>query len=314
MGIKMSRVITIGEPLALFVANEITRLEDVENFTRYIAGAEVNFSIGMSRLGHQVSYISKVGNDPFGRHIKSFLEENGIDTSYVSFDEIYKTGMMWKEKVEEGDPYVYSLRKGSAASHMDKSIVDNISWEDVCHLHITGIPSAISVTCRELIAELMSVAKSKGVQISYDTNLRKGLWSSQEEMIHVTNTLAKFADIILPGVEEAKLLTGKVELQDMADFYHQLGVKTVVMKLGAKGAFTSSEGISFYTEGFKIEKVIDTVGAGDAFAVGVVSGILEGMKLEEAVRRGTATGARAVMFPGDNDGLPNREELAVFIK
>lgn len=310
----MSRVITIGEPLALFVANQITKLEDVENFTRYVAGAEVNFSIGMSRLGHQVSYISKVGNDPFGRHIKSFLEANGIDTSYMSFDEIYKTGMMWKEKVEEGDPYVYSHRKGSAASHMDKSIVDDISWEDVCHLHITGIPSALSGTCHELITELMRAAKSKGVQISYDTNLRQGLWSSQEEMIQVTNTHAKFADIILPGIEEAKLLTGKVELQDMADFYHKLGVKTVVMKLGARGAFTSSEGISFYTEGFKIEKVIDTVGAGDAFAVGVVSGILEGMKLEEAVRRGTETGARAVMFPGDNDGLPNREELSEFIK
>lgn len=310
----MSNVITIGEPMALFVADQIAKLEDVEKFTRYVAGAEVNFSIGMSRLGHRVSYISRVGNDPFGRYIKNFLEKNAIDTTYVDFDDVNKTGMMWKEKVESGDPTVFSLRKGSASSLMDKSMLDGISWEGVDHLHVTGIPSALSVSCRELIVELMRVAKSKGVQISYDTNLRPGLWSSQEEMIHVTNTLAKYADIILPGVEEAKLLTGAKELQEMADFYHQLGVKTVVMKLGAKGAFTSSEGSSFYTDGFQIEKVVDTVGAGDAFAVGVVSGIIEGLKLELAVKRGAAIGARAVMFPGDNDGLPSREELVEFMK
>jgi 2-dehydro-3-deoxygluconokinase len=91
-------------------------------------------------------------------------------------------------------------------------------------------------------------------------------------------------------------------------------VKTVVIKLGAEGAYTSSEGQQFYTPGFPVTKVVDTVGAGDGFAVGLVSGILEGLSLQEAVRRGTAIGALAVMSPGDNDGLPDRESLAAFIR
>ncbi len=91
-------------------------------------------------------------------------------------------------------------------------------------------------------------------------------------------------------------------------------MKTVVIKLGAKGAFTSSEGMQFYTEGFPVERVVDTVGAGDGFAVGVISGILEGLPLEEAVKRGAAIGALAVMSPGDNDGLPDKSGLEEYMQ
>ena len=86
-----------------------------------------------------------------------------------------------------------------------------------------------------------------------------------------------------------------------------------MIKLGEKGAFTSSEGQQFYTEGFNVKQVVDTVGAGDGFAVGVVSGILEGLPLKEAVKRGAAIGALAVMAPGDNDGLPDRGNLETFM-
>ncbi|MNN79210.1 2-dehydro-3-deoxygluconokinase [compost metagenome] len=100
----------------------------------------------------------------------------------------------------------------------------------------------------------------------------------------------------------------------MADFYHEAGVKTVVVKLGTKGAYTSSGGESFHTDSFKVEKVVDTVGAGDGFAVGVVSGILEGLPLPEAVRRGAAFGALQVMSPGDKEGLPERDALAAYMR
>lgn len=309
----MSKILTVGEPMALFVAEKEGALEDVDRFSRFVAGAEVNFSIGMVRLGHQVTYITKLGNDPFGRQIEQFFKQNGIDTSYVSYDNQYFTGMQWKQKVLSGDPEVFSLRRNSAASHMDVQTLVNLNWDGFDHIHLTGIPPALSQGCRQMIYELLVQARTKGVQISYDPNLRPGLWPDKAEMARVINDLACHADIVFPGISEGKLLTGKEDVQKIADVYHAAGVKTVVIKLGAKGAYTSSEGQSFYTEGFRVEHVVDTVGAGDGFAVGVVSGLLEGLTLQDAVRRGTAIGALAVMAPGDNDGLPDRDGLAAFM-
>ena len=309
----MSKILTVGEPMALFVAEQQGSLEEVEHFSRFVAGAEVNFSIGMVRLGHQVTYITKLGNDPFGRQIEKFLQINGIDTSYVSYDDKYFTGMQWKQKVTSGDPQVFSLRRNSAASHMDVATISNVCWDGIDHIHLTGIPPALSAGCREMVYGLMGEARFRGVQISYDPNLRPGLWPDKAEMARVINDLARRADIVFPGIEEGRLLTGKEDVQEIADVYHTAGVKTVFIKLGAKGAYTSSGEQRFYTDGFRVEKVIDTVGAGDGFAVGVVSGMLEGLDLKEAVRRGAAIGALAVMSPGDNDGLPDREGLNAFM-
>ncbi len=310
----MSKILTIGEPMALFVADQEGDLKDVEHFSRFVAGAEVNFSIGMVRLKHAVTYISKLGDDPFGKQIEEFLQKNGIDTSYITYDAQYFTGMQWKQKVTSGDPHVFSLRRNSAASHMDVSTIAKLKWDGFDHIHLTGIPPALSAGCRQLVYELIKQARGKGISISYDPNLRPGLWPDQKEMAQVVNDLACLADIVIPGISEGKLLTGKEGVQEIANAYHAAGVKTVVIKLGAEGAYASSEGQQFYTPGFPVTKVVDTVGAGDGFAVGLVSGILEGLSLQEAVRRGTAIGALAVMSPGDNDGLPDRDSLAAFIR
>lgn len=310
----MSKIITIGEPMALFVAEQGGSLEEVKQFGRYVAGAEVNFSIGMSRLGHEVTYVTQLGTDPFGKSIKKFLQQNEIDTTYVTFEPNYLTGMQWKQKVEVGDPEVFSARKNSAASHMSLETIEKLNWDGFDHIHLTGIPPALSSECRLAVYELMKQARANGVQISFDPNLRLGLWADRNEMVKVINELASKADIVFPGIEEGKLLTGSEDVIEIANFYHAAGVKTVVIKLGAKGAFTSSNGNQFYTEGFPVEKVIDTVGAGDGFAVGVVSALLEGVPVEKAIQRGTAIGALAVMSPGDNDGLPDRTSLEEFMK
>lgn len=309
----MSKILTIGEPMALFVAEHEGPIGEVKKFSHFVAGAEVNFSIGMSRLGHQVTYITQLGNDPFSYHIHKFLQQNNIDTSHVSFVPNYIAGMQWKQKTLVGDPAVFAVRKNSAASQMNKEIISTVNWHEYDHVHLTGIPPALSPNCSEMIFELMKEARANGIPISFDPNLRPDLWSDKENMIKVINELSCLADIVLPGISEARLLTDIEDVQEMAEYYHAKGVKTVVIKLGTKGAFTSSNGEQFYTKGFPVKQVIDTVGAGDGFAAGVVSAILEGIPINEAVTRGTAIGALAVMSQGDNDGLPNRNELTKYM-
>ncbi|MGO2256131.1 MAG: PfkB family carbohydrate kinase, partial [Lactococcus cremoris] len=143
------------------------------------------------------------------------------------------------------------------------------------------------------------------------------LWDNQEKMIRTINDLAKRSQIILPGINEGEILTGSSEPEKIADFYLKQSplTKTVVVKLGAEGAFAKlKSGESFTLSGFKVTKVIDTVGAGDGFAVGLESALLGGKTLKEAVKRACAVGALAVQSSGDSEGYPTKEELEAFYK
>ena len=113
----MKNVLTIGEAMGLLIAEETGPLESVEHFSRHVCGAELNYAVGMARLGNNVSYISKVGIDPFGRCIVNFLKENNIHEQYVWTDDDHMTGFQMKEKVVEGDPFVANIRKHTAFSH-----------------------------------------------------------------------------------------------------------------------------------------------------------------------------------------------------
>lgn len=310
----MERVVTIGEPMAMFVADEPGSLEEINHFTKYLAGAEVNVCIGLKRLGHDVSYITKLGKDPFGSYIKNILQKEQIDTSFLSFDDQFPTGFQLKSKVIEGDPEVVYFRKGSAASQLNSEDIHKINLEGSRHIHITGIPLALSESCREAVMDLIQMGKDKGLPLTFDPNLRPNLWENEKKMIETVNQAAFQCDIVFPGIHEAETLTGTRNLEKIGDFYLSQGVKTVVVKLGPEGAYVRTAAESFQVHGFKVEEVVDTVGAGDGFAVGVISGLLEGKSLKESVLRGNAIGALQVMSPGDNDGLPDRVKLENFLE
>lgn len=311
----MGKTILFGEPMALLIADTVGPLEDVEHFTRSLSGAEVNVSIGLSRLGHEVSYMTRLGDDPFGRYIEKKLKEDNIGTEFVTYDPVYRTGIQLKNRVTDGsDPYAPYYRKGSAASHITTAEIDMIDFSDIEHVHVTGIPPALSKTSRAATYRLMERAKENNVFLTFDPNLRPALWESEEVMIEVINDLASKADIILPGIEECKILAGSEDFNTIADFYKKKGVNTIVIKNGANGAYVCDGDESYTVEGFKVEEVVDTVGAGDGFAVGVISGRLEGLSLKEMVRRGNAIGAIQVTNISDNAGLPTHEELEAFIK
>ena len=128
-------------------------------------------------------------------------------------------------------------------------------------------------------------------------------------MIESLNFLAFQSDIVLPGIEEGKILTGFEEKEKIADFYLQHGVKEVIIKMGGEGAYYKTSEKEGVVEGFSVKEIVDTVGAGDGFAVGVISGRLEQLPIEEYVNRGNCIGALQIQVEGDNEGLPNRERL-----
>jgi 2-dehydro-3-deoxygluconokinase len=303
-------VVTIGEPMVLFAAQQAGALEEVATFTRTTAGAELNVAVGLARLGLRTGYISRLGDDSFGRFLAAALDREGIDRSYVAIDGAQPTAFMLKSRSDDGsDPRIEYFRRGSAASHMGRADNPRAYCAASRHLHLTGIFVAVSPTTRELVFDLADDARSAGRTVSFDPNLRPSLWRSQHEMVACLNDLAARSDWILPGLEEGRLLTGWDTPQDIATFYLDRGARAVVVKLGPDGAYFASAEATGFAPGVPVGRVVDTVGAGDGFAVGVVSALLEGLDLCAAAARGNAIGARVVQFPGDCDGLPTRQQL-----
>jgi len=303
-------VITVGEAMALLMACEPLPLEQVARFERATAGAELNVSVGLARLGFQVGYISRLGADSLGRNLLAFMKAEGIDLRHVQTDGRYPTGFMLKSMALDGsDPQIEYFRRGSAASHMSLNDMPAEVVREARLLHLTGISPALSGTCLDLVFGLAGQARRAGRLVSFDPNLRPRLWPSQAAMVATLNELAEQADLVLPGLAEGKLLTGCRHAEGIADFYLARGASQVVVKLGPEGAYYASASERGIAPGRRVERVVDTVGAGDGFAVGVISALLDGLPLSAAAARGNAVGARVVRFRGDCEGLPTRAQL-----
>lgn len=311
----MSEVITIGEPLTTFASTQPdVPLVDVENWNKIMGGAELNVAIGVKRLGHDVEYISRVGQDPFGEYIIKTINQHQVGTKYISTDDEYFTGHQLKALVTKGDPATFNFRKNSAASHLSSEVIDDVDLTGVKIAHMSGIFPAISDVAEASFRKLYKRLNDANIMTTFDPNLRPTLWKSHDYMVKTINELAGYADIVLPGVEEGKILMGSDDPEAIADFYLKgPRTKTVIIKVGPDGAYVKTkDGESFTVKGFKVDKVVDTVGAGDGFALGVITALLEGKSLKSAVLRGNAVGALQVQTPGDNDGYPTHEGLAAF--
>ena len=304
-------VALFGEAMLLLVANESGPLEQACGFHKRTAGAETNVAIGLARLGLRVGWASRLGTDSMGRALLATMQSEGIDCSHVTCDTSQTTGFLFKERVTDGrDPLVEYHRKGSAASQMTPADIDEPWLRSARHLHATGVFAAISSTSFQTALRTLQVMQSAGRTISFDPNLRPTLWESLELMRDRINELSRFADWVLPGLEEGVVLTGATTPEGVARFYRDRGAKLVVVKLGAEGAYFDSDTQgSGYVAGCPVDKVVDTVGAGDGFAVGVISALLEGLPVPAAVKRGAWIGARAVQVLGDTEGLPTRTQL-----
>ncbi|MDT2857501.1 sugar kinase [Lactococcus lactis] len=314
----MTEFITLGEPLVVLASeNQDISLAAAEHFSKYLAGAELNVAIGLSRLGHKGIYLSKVGEDSFGNFIIESVKKAEIETTYLTKDKNYSTGFYLKQKVSEGDPKVDYYRKNSAAANLSIAELKALDLSGIKIAHLSGIFPALSETSLKTFQAFNQKLNEADILTIFDPNLRPVLWDNQEKMIRIINALAKQSQIILPGINEGEILTGSSEPEKIADFYLEQSTltKIVVVKLGADGAFVKlKNGEQYFVSGFKVAKVVDTVGAGDGFAVGLESALLEGKTLKEAVKRACVVGALAVQSSGDSEGYPTKEELKAFYK
>lgn len=301
-------VVTIGESMVVFTPSSDGFMRNASQFSKKIGGAESNVAVGLARLGHQAGWISKLGDDEFGKSILAFLKGENVDVSQVTFDQEAPTGIYFKEPRRQNSTRVYYYRKGSAASKLSPSILNHDYLAKATFLHITGITPALSESCKETVFEAIKIAKQNGAKVVFDPNLRTKLWD-EETARETLLKMAKEADIVLPGVAEGEFLFGENDPHKLGQLFLDHGATVVVMKMGAEGAYYFTEKESALIPGFPVIQVVDPVGAGDGFAAGFLSGLLDGLELGKAVERANAVGALVTMVNGDVDGLPERDEV-----
>ena len=241
---KGNRILLVGEPMALLTAETAGALSQTAGFSLSVAGAEYNVAVGLARLGHQPVYCTRLGRDPFGEKIAANMRENQIEMEHVEWDGERQTGMMLKGRaLQEGaDPDIFYFRKNSAASFFSESAVEHWRLEEYDALHITGIFPALNEGTYGAVRRLAEKARQAGIPVFFDPNLRPSLWNSEEQMRQSLQNLVALADIVMPGIKEGRILTGKERPEEIAQVYHELGVRAVIIKLGSEGAFYSLAG------------------------------------------------------------------------
>ena len=301
-------VVTFGEAMVLLAPTGSALLESAGSFHASVGGAELNCAIGLARLGHQVSWVSRLGNDPFGLKILKTARGEGVDVGRVKLVDDAATGVMFKEVRPGSASRVFYYRKQSPATNLDLGQFENLQAQI---LFVTGITPALSAHNRQVTIAVVDQLRAAGTLVVFDPNMRFRLWP-KEEARTVFGELARRSDVLLPSLVDAEILCGQGDLDAMLDRLLELGPKHIAIKLGEKGVSFADEKDRSHYPCFPVSEV-DPVGAGDAFCAGVISGLLDRVSFSQSVRRGAAMGAFCVSSWGDYAGLPTRNELDRFL-
>ncbi|WP_077913467.1 sugar kinase [Paenilisteria rocourtiae] len=301
-------VITLGDALISMYPMKEGALRFCPQFERKAGGAELNFAIGCARLGLKPGWISKLGNDDFGRYIFSFARGEGVDVTHVGFVNNYSTSVYFREVLTDGASKSFYYRENSPTEALSEANFESAYFKEAKVFHVTGVFPSIHRRNQELVQHAIQLAKNNGLLISFDPNIRLKMWT-MEEAKSFTESILPDVDILLAGEEEAEMLLGKMPVYDYIAKFHQYGVKQVVIKRSAEGAVGSDQQTIFDAAPFKPRAVVDTVGAGDGFDAGFISALLKGRSFEQALRFANAVGSMVVSVKGDNEGLPYYEEV-----
>ncbi|MFJ9502945.1 sugar kinase [Streptomyces anulatus] len=228
-------VVCLGESMVTFLPSQPGRLADVPSFGRGIGGAESNVACALAAAGHRAAWVGRVGADGFGDHLVETIASYGVDTSAVRRDPVRPTGIYFRTATDRGtDTHeVAYYRAGSAASAMSP---DNVPYEDLLAgriLHLSGITAALSADCLALLRDLTAPRPGRPL-VSFDVNHRPHLWRGGDADASVLLELARRADLVFVGEDEAEEAWGIVGAEAIRAALPEPAV--VVVKRGSAGA------------------------------------------------------------------------------
>jgi 2-dehydro-3-deoxygluconokinase len=289
-------IVSIGEPMVEF--NQTRPGE--RNFLQGFGGDTSNMIIAAARSGARTAYITRVGDDEFGRLFLELWKKEGVSTDGVVIDRQAPTGAYFVTHGPQGHVFSY-LRAGSAASRITPA---DLRIQRAFVVHASGISMAISASACDTVLAAFQNAKSK---IAFDSNLRLKLWPL-ERARQMIRKAAGMADYFFPSIEDARQLSGLNSPDENLVWAHQLGAKTVFLKLGPEGVMVSDGTRRERIPGHAV-KAVDATGAGDCFCGATLARLAAGDSIWEAARYANAAAALATTGFGAVAPLPRPEAV-----
>jgi 2-dehydro-3-deoxygluconokinase len=299
-------IVSLGEPLYEFAQIPGEERKYLQGF----GGDTSNAAIAAARQGAKVAYVTRLGDDEFGKQFMALWREEGLDTSGVGIDLEAHSGVYFIHYGQQGHVFSY-LRAGSAASRMRAEHLPLGLIRSAKFLHASAISQAISASACDTVFAAIAAAKAGGVRFAYDSNLRLRLWPLARAKAVITATIP-LADYFLPSLDDVKALSGLEQPEAIVDWSHRLGARYVALKLGADGAL-ASDGVRRERISPHQVKCVDATGAGDCFAGSFLARLAHGDDFWNAVRYANAAAALTTTGYGAVAPLPRPEAVQALL-
>jgi fructokinase len=308
----MQGVITLGEALIDF-----TPLDDQNrDFRKNPGGAPANVAVALSRLGIDVSFVGKVGDDVLGNFLAKKLEAEKVNIDNLILTNEAKTAITFVTLDEEGDRSFDFYIDPSADRFLRADEIDAELFEENKIYHFGSI-SLIDEPARSATKQGIELARQNEMLISYDPNLREMLWDSLPKAKEIILSVMDEVDIVKVSEEELEFLTGEEDIKKGAEkLKAEYKIPILFITCGSKGAYYFLNDLGF-VEAFEVDAV-DTTGAGDAFMSGVLYNFnqanltlaeIDNKFLEKTLKFANYSGSLAASTTGAMAALPTLAEV-----
>lgn len=311
--LKKNRFLVLGRAgLDLYADPPGTEIEDAQTFSAALGGSAANIAVALARQGCEAALLTAVSNDAVGRYTVKALASYGIDTRFVINvgGEARNSLAVVETRNEKCQSVIY--RNDAADFHIREADVSGINYSSFGAIIVTGTSLAREPS-RSATLVAMQLARAAGLLLIIDIDYRPYSWHSRADAQAVCSQAANICDIIVGNDEEFAVLAGSPDGLPLAEELSHNAGRVVVYKQGEKGCTTFTPEGAFATPIFPVQALKPT-GAGDGFMGGLVSGLVTGAPLQEAVRRGAATAAIVVTRVGCAPAMPDAVEVLTFMQ
>jgi 5-dehydro-2-deoxygluconokinase len=269
-----------------------TPLREVRTYTRFVGGFAGNVATGLARLGVYAAIVSRVGDDPHGDYVRGWLAGEGVDVRFLATDPDWLTPPTFCEVWPPDRFPIFFYRRPTVPDwQLSPEDFDADEVAAAPLLYATGTGLAQSPSRETTLAALRA---HQGTTI-FDLDWRPVLWNETAAYPELAAEAAAVADIVIGNEEEVAAA--------------RLGeLPRLVLKRGERGATVIEDGETIDVPGYPVE-VVNGLGAGDALAAALGHGLLHGLSLAEATRRGTVAGALVAAQLACSEAMPRLEEL-----
>ena len=286
-------------------------LAEVRTFAKSLGGSPTNVAVGAARYGHRAAVITKVGADGFGDYVRAALRGFGVDDRFVGTDPGLLTPIVFCELLPPESPTIVFYRQPSAPDmQLSAEELDLDAIRDARIFWTTGTGLSAEPSRSATMAALE--ARSRAGITVHDLDYRPMFWSSPDEArTHQLRALA-LATVAVGNVEECAVAVGDGAPEDLAQRLLGLGLDVAIVKLGADGVLAAWEGGAERFPPVRV-RVVNGLGAGDAFGAAVCHGLLEGWDVPRTIRFANGAGAHVAAQLACADAMPDEAQVEALL-